>query len=757
MKNNATLLGWLLAVSAYAQQPAPQPFSFQYDQRPTVSVEGRALLNPWAGGLNATQYSAVRLNDDARDDLVVFDRTTDKISAFVSIANPSGTGVAWQYAPEYEVAFPAVNSWLLLVDYDGDGRRDLFTHGAGSMRVFRNESQSGRVLFRLVADPLITEGFSSKLPLYVAGTDMPAILDFDDDGDIDILTFDPTGDQVAYNQNLSVERTGRKDGLDFKRTSGVCWGFFKKNFCNDFTFGLACGGELGLNNPDPKLEGLPSNVDSRRARPLHSGNTVTVFDTDGDGNKDLLFGFVSCPNVARIRSAGPNTGNARFTAFDSLFPARKPVVFPAFPATFWEDVDGDGVKDLLASPNVNFNENQEFDFRASGWFYKNAGTNQKPDFQFVRADFLQSDMLDLGERAAPALADLDGDGDMDMLVGYGGTRTASGYWAGLWHFENKGTSQNPAFVLVSTDYLGLMASLAVTNIVPAFADVDANGSMDLVVTAGGPAIRVLLNTAPRGAPARYNLATAIRWPTPDRMIPGDLLTVIDGDRDGIADVLIGKTDGTIQYLRNAGTTANPVFQLQNQQVGGFPFDRLVGARSLVVADLNGDRKDELLVAANGGQIRVYQLPDRPFADPTSQPFALLDSLPAVGVPGRGLLAAVADLDGDQLPDLLLGSAAGGLRYLKNTSQKMVVTGVTEEPVQPWVFPNPTNRYVTIRAAYNGHLELVSLTGQVMRSGQDVRANIETTVDLGTLPGGTYVVRLTAPNQTSLTQKVVIWK
>ena len=241
------------------------------------------------------------------------------------------------------------------------------------------------------------------------------------------------------------------------------------------------------------------------------------------------------------------------------------------------------------------------------------------------------------------------------------------------------------------------------------------------------------------------------------MVPGDLLTVTDGDRDGIADVLIGKTDGTVHYLRNAGTTANPVFQLQNQQVGGFPFDRLVGARSLVVTDLNGDRKDELLVASNGGQVRVYQLPDRPFTDPTGQSLTMLDSLPALGTPGKGLLAAVADLDGDQLPDLMLGSAAGGLRYLKNTSQKMVVTGVTEEPVQPWVFPNPTNRYVTVRAPHNGHLELLSLTGQVVHSGPDVRVNVETTVDLGTLPGGTYVVRLTAPDRTSLVQKVVIWK
>lgn len=736
MKNVCTFIGWLFAVAAYAQPPATTPFSFRYDN-PAVSVGGRALLNPWAGGLNATQYSTMRLNDDVRDDLVVFDRTTNKISTFVAIANPSGTGISWQYAPEYEAGFPAVYSWLLLVDYDGDGRRDLFTNGSGSMRVFRNESAGGRVAFRVVADPLITEGFSSRLPLYASGTDIPAILDYDDDGDIDILVFDPTGDQIAYQQNLSVERTGRKDGLDFKRTSGVCWGRFRKNFCDDFSFELDCGGTLGMADPKPGAPG---------ARPLHSGNTLTVFDTDGDGNKDLLFGSVSCPNIVRIRSTGPNSSNAAFTGFDRQFPTRQPIVFPAFPATFWEDVDGDGNKDLLASPNVDFNENQAFDFRASGWFYRNVGTNQKPNYQTVQKDFLQNDMLDLGERATPALADLDGDGDQDLLIGYAGAQTTNGYRAGLWQFENKGTDQQPAFTLVTTDYLGLTASLALTNVMPAFADVDANGSMDLVLTGNGVVMRLLLNAAPGGAAVRYDLATAIRWPTPDGMTPGDLPTVTDIDRDGRPDVLIGKTDGTIRYLRNAGTVASPVFQLQTQNVGGFTDDRFTGARSLVLADLNGDQKNELVMATNSGQVRVYQFPDRPTPSLLNQPLTLLDSLPAGGVPGRGLVAALADLDGDQLPDLMLGSIAGGVRYLKNTSQKVVVTGVIQEPTASWVFPNPVSRYVTVRAPHTGRVELRSLTGQLVLVGQPVRANVETIIDLGTLPDGTYVLRLSADDR-----------
>lgn len=732
-------------------------FSFRYDQRPTVSVNNRALLNPWAGGLNATQYGTLRLNTDNRDDLVVFDRTTGKISTFVAVDN--GSGIAWQYAPDYEAAFPTIYGWMLLVDYDNDGLEDLFTYGAGSgVRVMRNVSQNGQVAFRLVADPLMTQGYSGVQPVYVASTDFPAILDYDDDGDVDILTFDPTGDQVAYQQNISVERTGKRDGLEFKRTSGLCWGYFKKNFCNDFAFGLDCGGSIEAIGPglvEPKPGASPNG------RPLHSGNTLTVVDTDGDGNKDLLFGFVTCSNLARLRGAGPNGSNARFVGFDSLFPAAKPVVFPAFPAVFWEDVDGDGQKDLLASPNVDYNDGRVYDFRASGWLYKNAGTNRKPDFRYVQADFLQSDMIDLGENATPTLADLDNDGDVDLLVGFSGVRSGLDYKAGLWHFENRGTTQNPAFVLVTTDYLDIRQTITLSNVIPQLVDLDGNGSIDLLLTGTGPRnleMRALLNAAPKGVAVRFELNQATTWPVPGTMEIGDRPHVTDVDRDGFLDLLVGKNNGTISYFRNVGSATNPTFQLQNQAFGGLTADLLQNrARSIVVADLNGDRKTELISASDNGQVRVYQFPDRP-----DQPLTLLDSLPVLGLPGAGLTAAVADLDGDQLPDLMLGSRAGGLRYLRNTSQKVVITGTVEEPTSPWVFPNPTDRYLTVRPPYNGRIDLLSLAGQPVLPARAVRAGDETIIDLGQLPDGTYLLRLMAENQNAgtrpaLVQKVVVWR
>ncbi|AQG80786.1 FG-GAP-like repeat-containing protein [Spirosoma montaniterrae] len=752
MKKLFTLCFLLVSLLSLAQSTT---VGFRYDLRPVVTVNGQTLLNPWAGGLNAAQYSTIRLNNDTRDDLVVFDRTTRKITTFVAIDNPTGSGIAWQHAPQYELRFPAVYNWMLLVDYDKDGRKDLFTHGSGSMRVFRNESANNQVTFQLVADPLNTEGFSSRLPLYVSASDIPAITDYDDDGDIDILTFDPTGNQIAYQQNMSMERT-RKPNLDFKRVGGSCWGRFQKEFCNDFKFGIQCDTEPGgggLTDPKP-----PGSVPG--ARPLHTGNTVTILNADG--KKDMLFGFVSCANLARLRSNGPNNDKAAYVAFDSLFPEQNPVLFPAFPAAFLEDVDGDGLTDLLASPNVDINENQAFDFRASSWFYKNVGTNQKSNFRLVRKDFLQNDMLDLGERAAPALADLDGDGDADMVVGYAGIQSGSEYRAGLWYFENRGTTQNPAFVLSSTDYLDVAKTLNLSNIVPSFVDIDNNGSVDLLLTgngARGVEMRVLVNASPKGTAAQYNLARATIWPTPSLMQLSDLPTVADIDRDGKPDLLISKSNGTILHYRNAGTAQTPTFQLQNQRFGGFTDDgsAYVGVRSLVVTDVNGDQKNELITANGDGRVRIYRFPEGTDAASLSQPLTLLDSLPAIGLPGISLIAAAADLDGDQLPDLMLGSQAGGLRYLKNVSEKIVITASPEEPVSPWAFPNPTDRYLTVRPPYDGQVDVLSLSGQVVLSAQAVQANRETQFDLANLPDGTYLLRLTSQNRPAQNQKIVVWK
>jgi hypothetical protein len=711
---------------------------FRLDTTTVVSKNGTTLLNPWAGGLNAGQFSTMDLNEDGVQDVVVFDRTTNRVSTFIGNA----TTKTYRHAPMYEARFPSMENWMLLVDYDGDGRKDLFTHTPQGIRVFRQVRVGDTWTWKLFKPLLNSFGFSGPLNLLVVATDVPALIDVDDDGDLDVITFEILGNFVEMHQNMSMERYGVPDSLEFVR-NGLCWGNFVKEHCNDFSLGIDCG----------SVENLGAKPNGRI---MHAGNAILMQDMNGDGKKDMLMGHVTCDNIARLINTGTNRV-ANFTSFDANYPAQNPINFTIFPAAYSEDVDFDGVKDIIAAPNVYANEGNLMDFRSSTWYYHNAGTNNNPAYELWQKNFLQDQMIDVGENAAPAFFDVDGDGDQDMIVGTGGTRGETGFRAGLELLRNVGTAKEPRFEWVAEEYLKFSTAIQLTQVKPQWADFDGDGVADLGfsgISFKGLECRYLPNKAARGEAVRVAMNEAEIITMPAAVQANDTPYFYDTDGDDDLDLIVGKAQGSIAYYLNTGTAKQPVYQLQTENLAGVKtnFDgRFV---SIAVADINLDGQPDLLTGDQTGMVRVFHSGAWGQWSRRDSMLVKVGNEAIAPKLGAYLHTTVADYTGDGKPDVAVGTHGGGVRLLTNILP-VVITSV--EPVLTATFvayPNPAEGYVDVKSPQPGLLDVVSYTGATVKVNILLVPGLETAVNISEWAPSLYIFRVRYADRQEV-QKVLV--
>jgi hypothetical protein len=123
------------------------------------------------------------------------------------------------------------------------------------------------------------------------------------------------------------------------------------------------------------------------------------------------------------------------------------------------DIDGDGDLDLFSGRNDG-----------SFYFHENIGTSSVPNFTAAIKDTFG--LADVGAQSIPVFADMDGDGDMDMISGENG--------GSLYYFENTGTSTTPAFAVATTITIAPTPTLGGASR-PAIGDIDNDGDFDLIV------------------------------------------------------------------------------------------------------------------------------------------------------------------------------------------------------------------------------------------------------------------------------------
>ncbi|MCB0706077.1 MAG: T9SS type A sorting domain-containing protein [Saprospiraceae bacterium] len=185
-------------------------------------------------------------------------------------------------------------------------------------------------------------------------------------------------------------------------------------------------------------------------------NFPVAADMDGDGDYDLI-GILSYNSP--VFAFFENTGTAAAPAFqaEQLNPFGLVPVDDITTATVG-DLDGDGDLDILVGNYYN----------GGMHFYENTGTANAP--AFASAVDNPFGLTPVYGYATPNLVDIDGDGDLDAIVGQGYGNTL--------FFENVGTPQVPDFAIPEPDAFGLASSNFV--MIPVFADLDSDCDLDFM-------------------------------------------------------------------------------------------------------------------------------------------------------------------------------------------------------------------------------------------------------------------------------------
>ena len=221
-------------------------------------------------------------------------------------------------------------------------------------------------------------------------------------------------------------------------------------------------------------------------------------------------------------------------------------------------------------------------------FFENLGDATSASFAASSAN--PFGLTNIGRRyAAPAFADIDGDGDLDAFVGrnYGETL----------FFQNTGTSSSPAFAAAQTTPFGLLNVGGYA--VPAFADIDGDGDLDIFIGGRSGDTIFFQNDGDASSPA---FSSALDNPfglsnVGDESAPA--FTDIDGDGD--FDAFVGTSSGDTFFFENTGSSSSPSF-VARAVIG---LGNVGGTSKPAFADIDGDGDPDAFIGIFPGSTFLF--------------------------------------------------------------------------------------------------------------------------------------------------------
>ncbi len=566
-------------ITLFINAALSQTFQQKFDGI-NFNVHGNNSYAPFNGGVNNARFQFVDIDGDNDLDLFLFDSDTS-LYFYQNIGTPQNANYKLITNRFQNLHF---DNWFYFVDIDNDGDYDLFTGGEFQIvKYYRNDGTATNPVFNLVINELHT---NSDSIIYSEANCVPVFCDIDGDGDKDFFSGQSLG-TITYYENI-----GTQSNFSFKYITD----FWQNLLIISPAYRVAPKINPGSfyfkkNNTSDRILNYSEVSDNENDR--HGANSLEFADIDGNNTFDLFWGDLFSKGIYFIKNTG-TLHDPNVAIVDSTYPHNSPYISHGFNSTRFVDIDADGDKDLFISVLYLSQNHNNFAF------YRNEGTPLLPNFQRVTNDYLNnvdvggssnirfvdidndgdkdlfigsdhatisffkntgtptapsftliSDSLPILSTSfnyAPAFADLDNDGDLDMILG-------SYIKDSVWFFRNTGTPTNFTFTLEARGYQIGLTTLGQSS-TPTFVDIDNDGDQDLFIGATNGRIIYYQNT---GTPSNFNFVYRTNFY--DSIDAGDesIPRFFDIDHDGDYDLFIGKQDGKISYYENVGSPSVPNF------------------------------------------------------------------------------------------------------------------------------------------------------------------------------------------------------
>lgn len=640
------------------------------------------------------------LNGDGAPDFVHHDSGNDSDTYFQN----TGTSTNPSFGSGVNVPFGLPNNFIIpdynFVDLDGDNDLDVaFAHrDATAARWHRNDGDVNNPSF-VNAGNIPGMNFTTTNGSFLSFADMDGDNDLDaigvswnhnffyfqNNGDVNTPTYSRQTNPFGFSAEV-----GKQISIDIVDIDG--------DGDNDVFLGWANNIKYYENTGDAMNPAFGSGVFHPFG--LYSINTSTngqkleFVDIDNDNDLDLYIGVNESGHARFFKNVGTSTAPAFFQG--PVDPGEKSG--PAF-----TDIDFDGDLDMFigAGNGIHyfknngtatiplFNEHNLNPFNLTDvgdhfshrpvfvdidndgdqdmfigetdgntYYFQNDGTPTSPSFAVAQSN--PFNLVDIGANSSPTFADLDGDGDLDAMIG--DVVGASPGTGNFHYFQNTGDINTPSFGAKQTNPFNLSTNSGPAY--PVFIDVDGDGDLDLF-TGKKDSFDLQISFypnngtefAPNFGSAQTNPFGFFNLSSPNALSAAVGLTFADIDGDGDLDAFVPRGEGDVYYFRNdssfpeinlVGNGMN-IFDGDSDPIGGDGTDfgavanggtqeNTFTIQSLGNANLELDATPITFSGTHASDFSVTQAPTSPITPTNSTEFKITFS------PGNsGLRIAIASI------------------------------------------------------------------------------------------------------------------